>query len=169
MWLVSVSLWSSCLLLQGVTNEHFIVWMRTAALPQFRKLYGKINTDIPAGTTLTFKTDAYFEVASFGGKKSLGEWWRGGGRVRVVCCGVAARRWRARRSLPSVRLTLAMRCGSGAVLSTVSWFGGKNNFLGISYIVVGSICLALALAFAAKQAICPRKLGDTRYLGWKEQ
>lgn len=151
--------------------------MRTAALPQFRKLYGKINTDIPAGTTLTFKTDAYFEVASFGGKKSLGEWccsgaaekaW-GGGRVRLVCCGVAARRWRARRSLPSQRLTLVMRCGSGAVLSTVSWFGGKNNFLGISYIVVGSICLALALAFAAKQAICPRKLGDTRYLGWKEQ
>jgi len=56
-----------------------------------------------------------------------------------------------------------------SVLSTVSWFGGKNDFLGIAYIVVGSICLALALAFAAKQAISPRKLGDTRYLGWKEQ
>lgn len=58
---------------QGVTNEHFIVWMRTAALPQFRKLYGKIDTDIPAGTTLTFNVDAYFEVTSFGGKKSLGK------------------------------------------------------------------------------------------------
>lgn len=56
-----------------MTNEHFIVWMRTAALPQFRKLYGKIDTDIPAGTTLTFNVDAYFEVTSFGGKKSLGK------------------------------------------------------------------------------------------------
>lgn len=114
------------LAIEGVTNEYFIVWMRTAGLPTFRKLYGKVNKDIPAGSTITFTVNANFEVASFSGKKYL-------------------------------------------ILSTVSWFGGKNDFLGISYIVVGSICLALAVAFAAKQMICPRKLGDTRYLGWKEQ
>lgn len=50
------------------------------------------------------------------------------------------------------------------VVSTVSWFGGANSFLGISYIVVGSLCLFLAALFGIKQATCPRKLGDTRYL-----
>jgi len=57
-----------------VEDEHFIVWMRTAALPNFRKLYAKINTDIPAGSTVAIDIDPNFEVNSFGGKKFLGEW-----------------------------------------------------------------------------------------------
>ena len=31
-----------------MTNEHFIVWMRTAGLPNFRKLYGSL-TNVKAG------------------------------------------------------------------------------------------------------------------------
>ena len=108
---------------QGVKNEHFVVWMRTAGLPKFRKLYGIIEQDIPAGTKLNFTTEARFPVKSFGGSKSL-------------------------------------------VISTTSWFGGKNPFLGVAYMVVGSICLVLAAAFFIKHRMNPRVLGDTSYLQW---
>jgi len=57
--------------LEGVENEHFVVWMRTAGLPYFRKLYGKIDTDVAAGDTMTFSIATNFEVSSFGGSKSL--------------------------------------------------------------------------------------------------
>lgn len=38
--------------LEHVTNEHFVVWMRVAATPNFRKLYGYFEETIPAGTKL---------------------------------------------------------------------------------------------------------------------
>lgn len=111
--------------LDGVSNEHFIVWMRTAGLPTFRKLYGRIHSDLKKGDTLTFNIQLNFEVGSFEGSK-------------------------------------------GIVLSTVGRFGGKNSFLGIAYIVVGSISLLLGVLFGAKQLLSPRQLGDTRYLGWTQ-
>jgi len=52
------------------------------------------------------------------------------------------------------------------VLSTTSWLGGKNPFLGYAYIVVGSVCFILAVIFALKQIIRPRVQGDTTYLVW---
>lgn len=55
----------------GVENEHFVVWMRTAGLPKFRKLYGIIHTEVKEGTTLTFDVKANFPVKPFNGKKAL--------------------------------------------------------------------------------------------------
>eukprot|EP00571_Detonula_confervacea_P013602 CAMPEP_0172310440 /NCGR_PEP_ID=MMETSP1058-20130122/11483_1 /TAXON_ID=83371 /ORGANISM="Detonula confervacea, Strain CCMP 353" /LENGTH=429 /DNA_ID=CAMNT_0013023247 /DNA_START=54 /DNA_END=1343 /DNA_ORIENTATION=+ len=57
--------------LDGVTNEHFVVWMRTAALPLFRKLYGYIEQPIPAGSVLTFNVQANFIVERLEGHKAL--------------------------------------------------------------------------------------------------
>jgi hypothetical protein len=86
-----------------VTNEHFMVWMRPAGLPDFRKLWGRIKEDLEPGSyTINVKNN--YPVDKFQGKKFI-------------------------------------------VLSTVNAFGGKNSFLGISYIVVGCICIIMAILF----------------------
>ncbi len=109
--------------IDGVTDQHFMVWMRTAALPTFRKLYGVIDGDFKKGDTLAFQVTANYEVDSFSGSKSL-------------------------------------------LISTLGQFGGKNPYLGIAYIVVGSICLMFAFLFATKQLLSPRAVADPSLLNW---
>ena len=55
----------------GVTDEHFIVWMRTASTPTFRKLYGKIDGDFSKGDVLTFNITANFQVNNIDASKAL--------------------------------------------------------------------------------------------------
>ncbi len=109
--------------LPPVTDEDFIVWMRTAGLPTFKKLYRVINRDLKAGDVLTVQVLNYYPVKAFSGQKAI-------------------------------------------VLSTTSWLGGKNNFLGWAYIVVGIICFTLAIAFLIKHLVSPRPLGDMSYFSW---
>ena len=89
-------------------NEHFIVWMRPSGLPNFRKLWGRIEKkdgfeELKAGN-YTLKIKNFFDVSKFDGEKIF-------------------------------------------VVSTVNALGGKNRFLGISYIIVGCISLILAVVF----------------------
>jgi hypothetical protein len=83
--------------------EHFIVWMRTAGLPNFRKLWGRIENKLLKGR-YTVLIENNYEVNTFQGNKYF-------------------------------------------VLSTTNALGGKNYFLAVCYIVVGSLCLIFAVIF----------------------
>ena len=87
--------------------------MRTAALPRFRKLYGRIETDLAANEQVTVTIQNNYNTYSFEGKKNL-------------------------------------------VLSTTSWIGGKNDFLGTAYLTIGSLCLFLAMGFIILYLLKPR-------------
>jgi len=52
------------------------------------------------------------------------------------------------------------------VLSTASWLGGKNAFLGTAYIAVGAISVAFGLVFVALRFLKPRAMGDPALLSW---
>jgi len=54
------------------------------------------------------------------------------------------------------------------VLSTSSWLGGANDFIGIAYLSVGALCLVLGLAFAALSALKERRLGDPALFSWNK-
>jgi len=57
--------------IEGVLNEHFIVWMRIATQPTFRKFYGWFDKPIAKGTELVFLTHSNYVVTKFKGSKAL--------------------------------------------------------------------------------------------------
>ncbi|RKP07507.1 transcription regulator [Thamnocephalis sphaerospora] len=107
-------------------DEHFQVWMRTAGLPNFRKLYGRSDNTMLKRGNYTLEIDMHFPSIFFGGQKAI-------------------------------------------VLSTVSFLGGKNPFLGIAYICVAVVCVILGCVFTLRHLYRPRKLGDHTYLSWNQQ
>jgi len=99
-----------------VEDEEFIVWMRTAGLPTFKKLHRKFTDGLKEGN-YTLRIAQNFPVHSFDGEKAF-------------------------------------------YLTTTTWIGGKNEFLGWAYLCVGFLCICLALAFLIKSTLDPRAMGD---------
>lgn len=52
------------------------------------------------------------------------------------------------------------------VISTASWMGGKNRFLGYAYISFGTFLIIVGMVCLARHLLAPRPLGDKRYLSW---
>ena len=46
------------------------------------------------------------------------------------------------------------------VISTVSWIGGKQPFLGWAYIAAAALLVLLGLAGTIRHLVKPRRLGD---------
>ncbi|XP_031401360.1 putative ALA-interacting subunit 2 isoform X2 [Punica granatum] len=107
-------------------QEDLIVWMRTAALPSFRKLYGRIEEDLHPSDLITVNLTNNYNTYSFGGAKKL-------------------------------------------VLSTSSWLGGKNDFLGVFYIFVGSSCIFISLVFLLLHLKDSRPCGDATFSYWNRK
>jgi hypothetical protein len=103
----------------GIESGHFQVWMRIAGLPNFRKLWGKIDTKIQAGSSIRVHFVNNFPVKPFRARKAF-------------------------------------------VLSTATALGGRNDAIGIAYLVVGSCCLIFGISFMCCRA---RPLGDVSLLG----
>ncbi|KAK2905884.1 transmembrane protein 30C [Channa argus] len=92
----------------GFINDDLIVWMRGAAFPNFKKLYGVLyrankpfTSGLPAGN-YTIEISYNFPVQYFRGRKEV-------------------------------------------VLTTLTWFGGQNNFLPIAYLVTSGLILMSAI------------------------
>ena len=56
-------------LLYFVFIEHFIVWMRTAGLPNFRKLWGRIEPKLITKGKYRVTIQNNYETTAFQGKK----------------------------------------------------------------------------------------------------
>ncbi|CAD1808557.1 LEM3 (ligand-effect modulator 3) / CDC50 family protein [Candida parapsilosis] len=59
--------------------------------------------------------------------------------------------------------------GKYIYLSQRSVIGGKNDFLGIAWMVGGGICFVLGLALLVINFIKPRKTGDVNLLSWNRE
>ena len=51
----------------NVTDEHFMVWMRTAGMPNFRKLWGQVEEKLKQGTEYTIEVRNNYDVELFDG------------------------------------------------------------------------------------------------------
>ena len=119
-------------------DEHFQVWMRTAGLPTFRKLFFRNDDEtMRAGR---YRIEAYMSALHPQQRQRLNH------SIDLV---------------PSASLLLdyPVKSFSGTksiVISTVSWVGGKNPFLGWAYVAAAALFVLLGLAGTVRHLVKPR-------------
>ena len=107
-------------------DQDFAVWQRVAALPTFKKLY-RIIKCVPSQADPT--------CANSNGKLYAGD-------VITV-------------TVDNQYDVGTFKGSKFVVVSTTSWLGGRNNFLGAAWITVGGLCFLLAFIFAVATLIRP--------------
>lgn len=106
--------------------QAWMVWQRPSAKPVAAKLYGRIDTDLPAGTVVSVTVANRYNSYAWQGQKNI-------------------------------------------ILTTNSWVGGRNLFLGAFYIVVAGLAWALGGALFAAYTlglVSRRAYGDLSQLSW---
>ncbi|KAI9466050.1 transcription regulator [Lactarius psammicola] len=71
----------------------------------------------------------------------------------------------------TVDMNYPVRTYSGTksiVITTISWMGGKNPFLGWAYVAAASLFVVLAIAGTIRHVMKPRRLGDMSLLSWNQ-
>ena len=107
-------------------DEHFAIWTRAAMLPQFLKVWGRIDEPLKKGEKLKVQVDNRYNTYKFDGRKHI-------------------------------------------VLSTVTWMGGKNDFIGGAFIGTGVIFLLCAAGFLTISFKKVRDVADTNKLSWMKK
>ena len=124
-------------LTNGYKNEDLIVWMRTAALPSFRKFYRRVDHSNTASTVFsnTLPKGNYSVTICYS---------------KSYLCAYYILFWTIFSIFLIKILDYPVTIFGGSklfIISTTTWIGGKNPFLGIAYLVVGCTCIVLGCIF----------------------
>ena len=115
------------------SNEHFQNWMRTAGLPTFTKLYGRNDGDkllkgrYQLNVTMSASAESSCRLVS--------------AQSDLFFSDFPVRSYSGTKSI---------------VITTVSWMGGKNPFLGWAYVAAAGLFVLLAVAGTIRHLLKPR-------------
>lgn len=141
---------------EGIRNENFVVWMRTAALSKFRKLFGRLTIKYLDPVTVETSDEpvtlsAVPKVASKSKDPSMDDiGFMEGDKITF-------------RIIPNFVVS-EFGGKKKLILSTYAPLSSNSRRVGKEFIIVGSICVFLAGLAGIKLRLRPRVFGDPHHL-----